>query len=141
MSVENDTASPRFKRWLLNRFVLVPGLLVLAAAGWNAWVLTHNHGIVAGRVVDAAGAPVEGAEVKLWVFDFTTFAEDASTRTGSDGSFEFTNNPSHNIQLSAEKPGVGRSPRVPIRLYFRSEDIAIKQPLRMSSASDRTLSQ
>jgi hypothetical protein len=134
MSDDNDTVRPRFKRWLLNRFVLVPGLLVLLAAGWNAWVATHNHGIVAGRVVDASGAPVEGAEVKLWVFDFTTFAEGASTRTRSDGSFEFTNNLSHNIQLSAEKSGVGRSPRVPIRLYFRSEDIALKQPLRMSSA-------
>ena len=135
MSVENYTASPRFKRWLLNRFVLVPGLVVLVAVGWNAWVLTHNHGIVGGRVVDASGAPVEGAEVKLWVFDFTTFAEDASTRNRSDGSFEFTNNPSHNIQLSAQKPGIGRTPRVPIRLYFRSEDIILKQPLRMSSAS------
>jgi hypothetical protein len=66
-------------------------------------VFTHDHGIVAGRVVDASGAPVAGAEVKLWVFDFTTFVEKASTQTASDGAFEFTQNPSHNIQLSAEK--------------------------------------
>ena len=135
MSLEDDLARPRWKRWLLNRFVFVPGFLVLIAIAWNAWVFTHNHGVVAGRVVDASGAPVEGAAVKLWVFNFTTFVEQASTQTGGDGSFEFTRNPSHNIQLSAEKSGVGRSPRVPLRLYFRSEDIILKQPLRMSSAS------
>jgi hypothetical protein len=135
MSLQDDVTHPRRTRWLLNRFVVVPGLLLIVAAVWNVWVITHNHGIVSGRVVDASGAPVEGAEVKLWVFDFATFAEDASTRTKADGSFEFANNPSHNIQVSAEKSGVGRSARVPIRLYFKSEDVVLKQPLRLSKAS------
>jgi hypothetical protein len=130
MSIDDDFTRPRWEQWLLNGFVLVLGFLVLVVAGWNAWVVTHNHGIVAGRVVDASGAPVEGAEVELWVFDFTTFAEDASTK--ADGSFEFANNPSHNIQVSAEKPSVGRSPRVPIRLYFKS--VVLKRPLQLSSA-------
>jgi hypothetical protein len=133
MSLEDDLARPRWKRWLFNRFVFVPGALVLIAIVWNAWVFTHNHGIVSGRVVDASGAPVEGAEVKLWVFNFTTFVEQASTQTGSDGAFEFNNNPSHNIQLSAKKAGVGRS-RIPVRLYFQSEDITLPRPLRLSSA-------
>jgi hypothetical protein len=135
MSVEDEFPHPRWQRWLLNRFVLVPALLLVAAAVWNVWVVTHDHGIVAGRVVDASGAPVEGAEVKLWVFDFATFAEHTSTRTKADGTFEFTNNPSHNIQVSAEKPGAGRSARVPIRLYFKSEDVVLKQPLRLSKAA------
>ena len=113
MSFEDDLAQPQWKRWLINRFILVPGFLV----------------------VDAAGAPVAGAEVKLWVFNFTTFNEGASTQTKADGSFEFTDNPSHNIQLSAEKAGVGRS-RIPVRLYFRSEDIARTQPLRLSRVPD-----
>lgn len=134
MSVEDDLARPRWKRWLLNRFILVPGVLVIIAIVWNAWVLTHNHGVIAGRVVDASGAPVEGAEVKLWVFNFTTFVEQASTQTKGDGSFEFTRNPSHNIQLSAEKAGVGRS-RIPVRLYFQSEDITLKRPLQLSDAT------
>jgi hypothetical protein len=30
---------------------------------------------------------------------------------------------------------VGRSARVPIRLYFKSEDVVLKQPLRLSKAS------
>jgi hypothetical protein len=130
-----DLVRPLWRRWLLNRFVLVRGFIAPLAAGWNAWVVTHDHGLVAGRVIDANGAPVEGAEVKLWVFDFTTFAEHATTRTMADGSFAFTENPSHNIQLSAEKPGVGRSPRVPIRLYFRSEDVVLRAPLLLSGAS------
>jgi hypothetical protein len=135
MSTDDEPVRPRRRRWLLNRFVLVPAFLVLLAAIWNVWVVTHSHGIVAGRVVDSSGAPVDGAEVKLWVFNFTTFAEAASTTTSADGSFEFTDNPSHNIQVSAEKPGVGRSQRIPIRLYFRSEDVILKQPLRLSNAA------
>jgi hypothetical protein len=64
-----------------------------------------------------------------------TFNERSSTWTRADGSFQFTDNPSHNIQLSAEKSGVGRS-RIPVRLYFRSEDVTLTQPLRLSRDFD-----
>jgi hypothetical protein len=134
-STDEDFARPKWKRRLLNRFVLVPVFLVLVTAGWNGWVLTHNHGIVAGRVLDAKGAPVEGAEVKLWAFNFTTFSVAASTTTKPDGSFQFDNNASHNIQVSAEKPGLGRSARVAIRLYFRAEDLHLKEPLRLTDGA------
>jgi hypothetical protein len=66
------------------------------------------------------------------VFNFATFVVKASTTTRPDGSFEFANNPSHNIQVSAEKPGKGRSARVSIRLYFASEDYVLKEPLRLA---------
>ena len=59
MSFEGDPARSARKRWFVNRFVLVPCALVLIAVLWNVWVFTHNHGVVAGRVVDAAGAPVK----------------------------------------------------------------------------------
>ena len=81
------------------------------------------------------GAPVEGAEVELWVFNFATFNEKTSTVTKSDGTFTFNNNPSHNIQVSAEKPGLGRSARLPIRLYFAGEDYRMKEPLQLSDKS------
>ena len=136
MTMDDENLSPlRWSGWLLHRFVLVPAVLVLLIVGWNLWVVTHDHGIVRGRVLDATGAPVEGAVVQLWVFNFATFVVKASTRTKPDGSFEFVNNPSHNIQVSAEKPGTGRSARVPIRLYFASEDFVLKDPLRLTDGT------
>ena len=130
-----DFSAPKWKRLLLSRFVLVPAVLILLTVGWNLWVVTHDHGIVEGQVLDATGAPVEGAEVKLWVFNFTTFVVKATTTSRPDGSFEFANNPSHNIQVSAEKPGKGRSARVAIRLYFASEDFVLKDPLRLTDGT------
>lgn len=118
-----------------NRFIWVPLLLFILIAGWNAWVFTHDHGIVTGRVIDADGKPVAGATVRLWVFNFTTFVEKASTTTAADGSFRFIGNPSHNIQISADKPGAGRSERIAVRLYFASEDRELKQPLRLEKES------
>jgi carboxypeptidase family protein len=132
---DEDFTRPEWQRVLLNRFVLVPALLVLITAGWNGWVVTHDHGIVAGRVLDANGAPVANADVKLWVFNFSTFVVKASTTTGPDGSFAFEDNPSHNIQVSAEKPGLGRSARISIRLYFKSEDVQLKEPLRLTDGA------
>ena len=119
---------------VLNRFVLVPGAIVLAVALWNVYVATHNHGIVIGRVVDAAGHPVADASVALWIFNFTTYQERERVKTDADGVFRFTNNPSHKIQISADKPGVGRSQRVPVFLYFRSQDTELAQPLRLTGA-------
>jgi hypothetical protein len=122
----------RWRGLLLNRFVLVPGALALIAALWNVYVDFHDHGLVAGRVVDAAGRPVEGATVVLWVLDFTTYVETSSATTGPDGTFRIRDNPSHNIQIGAEKPGVGRSTRIPVRLYFRAEDVTLRAPLVLS---------
>src|SRR6185437_4663684 len=116
---------------LRNRFVWVPLVLFIVIAGWNAWVATHDHGIISGRVVDADGKPVAGATVHLWVFNFTTFFEKDATTTAADGTFRFTGNPSHNIQLSADKADAGRSDRIPVRLYFASEDFVLAKPLRL----------
>src|SRR3954447_15334468 len=115
MTPDKEYQRVNWKGWLLNRFVLVPLALVVIALCWNAFVYTHNHGIITGRVVDDKGAPVQGADVQLWIFNFATFNTHSTVKTGADGTFAFQNNPSHNIQLSAEKPGVGRSARLGIR--------------------------
>jgi hypothetical protein len=119
-------------RILLNRFVLVPGLLAIVVLGWNVYVISHDHGIVAGRVVDAAGNPVAGATVALWVYNFTTYEAKEHVKTDANGAFRFTNNPSHKIQISAEKPGIGHCERMPVPLYFRSQDIELQAPLRLT---------
>jgi hypothetical protein len=127
--------APLWRRLVLNRFVLVPALLAVAIALWNVYVTTHDHGIVAGRVVDAAGRPVPDAAVVLWVLNFTTYVEKTRVTTDAAGRFIINNNDSHNVRLAAEKPGVGRSARVPVRLYFRAQDIELREPLVLSGAS------
>jgi hypothetical protein len=124
-----------WKRLVVNRFVLVPATLAVAIALWNVYVSLHDHGIVAGRVVDTGGRPVADAQVVLWVLNFTTYVEKTRVTTDPAGHFIITNNDSHNIRLAAEKPGVGRSARVPVRLYFRAEDIELRDPLVLSGAS------
>jgi hypothetical protein len=116
-------------RVLVNRFTAVLAAIALTIVAWNIYVSMHNHGIVAGRVVDAAGQPVAQATVVLWVLNFTTFVEKARTTTEADGRFTVINSGSHSIQLSAEKAGAGRSPRIVVRLYFRAEDVELSSPL------------
>ena len=124
-----------WQRFLLNRFVLVPAAIAVVTLAWNLYVATHDHGLVSGRVVDAVGKPVADATVTLWVFNFVTFEEKLHVKTGADGSFRFTDNPSHKIELSAEKAGVGRSARLPVRLYFQAQDTALTEPIRLSGPS------
>ncbi len=121
----------KWRSVLLNRFVVVPAVVVIVVLVWNAYVAAHNHGVVAGRVVDAGGSPVADATVTLWVYNFTTYEERERVRTDAHGGFRFANNPSHKIQISAEKPGIGRSERVPVFLYFRAEDVDLSSPLRL----------
>jgi protocatechuate 3,4-dioxygenase beta subunit len=132
---DDDYERPRWQRLLLNRFVLTPLIIVVIAAGWDLYASTHDNGIVEGVVVDASGRPVDGAAVTLWTFNFTTFNETSQTKTGPDGHFTFTDNPSHHIQVSAVKPGVGVSERVPIRLYFRAQDTTLSEPLVLAGQS------
>jgi Carboxypeptidase regulatory-like domain len=127
-------ATGTWQRLLLNRFVLVPGVIAVLVLAWNIYVATHDHGIVAGRVVDADGKPVAGATVALWIYSFTTYEEKEHVKTDANGAFRFTDNPSHRIQLSAEKSGVGRSDRIPVFLYFQAQDVDLRSPLRLAGA-------
>ncbi|HEV2040518.1 MAG TPA: carboxypeptidase-like regulatory domain-containing protein [Casimicrobiaceae bacterium] len=131
----DELETPPWRRLVINRFVLVPAMIAVAVLLWNIHVSTHNHGVVAGRVVDMAGQPVPGATVVLWVLNFTTYVEKTRATTDSTGRFVITDNDSHNIRLAAEKPGIGRSGRVPVRLYFRAQDIEVREPLTLSGAS------
>jgi Carboxypeptidase regulatory-like domain len=131
----DEHETPSWWRLVINRFVLVPAAIALAVVVWNVYVSTHDHGLVAGTVVDLAGRPVPGATVVLWVLNFTTYVEKTRATTDSEGRFVITDNDSHNIRLAAEKPDIGRSPRVPVRLYFRAQDIELREPLVLSGAS------
>jgi len=132
---DDEVELPLWRRLAINRFVLVPAAIAVAIALWNGYVASNDRGLVVGRVVDAAGRPVPDAAVVLWVLNFTTYVEKTRATTDSAGRFVITNNDSHNIRLAAEKPGVGRSARIPVRLYFRAQDIELNEPLILSGAS------
>ena len=69
-----------WRRVLLSRFLIVPLVLVVSIVGWNVYVDAHAHGLLRGRVVDAAGKPVAGATVILFVHDFVTQVEKRERR-------------------------------------------------------------
>ncbi len=134
MADEDEFERPRWKVWLLNRFVVTLAILLVITLGVNVYASMNNDGVIVGRVVDAQGNPVADADVSLWIFNFTTFNEFKHVTSGPDGVFTITGNPSHNIQVTAQKPGLGASPRVPIRLYFRSQNVTLKEPLVLAGA-------
>ena len=116
-------------RVLRNRFVMVPLVLTVVIGGWNAYIALHSDGIVQGRVVTTDGAPVAGATVHIMEQNFTTNSERGKVVTGTDGRFLITDNRSHNIQLRADKAGMGRSEQQVVRLFFRAQNVTLEAPL------------
>jgi hypothetical protein len=119
--------------WLGSRWVIVPGAIALVVLLWNAYVAGHDHGIVEGRVVDASGQPVSGATVMLFERGFVTHQERARKTSDAQGAFRFTDNRSHSIQLEADAPGLGRTDRRIVRLWFAAQDVQLAQPLRFAA--------
>ena len=133
MEPDGDPEGPLWRRLLLNRFVLVPGTIALAALLWNGYVSLHNGGLIEGRVTDPSGRPVADAEIVVMVQNVTTFSEKGRARSGPDGVFRITDNPSHHVQIFAETPS-GRSERRDLRLWFRGQDTVLDEPLVVGSA-------
>ena len=120
--------------WLLSRWVIVPGAIAIVTVAWNGYVATHDHGVVEGRVVDAAGRPVSGATVMLFERGFVTHQERERKTSDAQGAFRFTDNRSHSIQLEADAPGLGRTDRRIVRLWFAAQDVTLAQPLRFATS-------
>jgi hypothetical protein len=123
-----------WRRLLLNRFVLVPGAIALAALSWTGYVSLHNDGFIEGRVADVEGRPVADADVVLMVQNVTTFSEAGRAKTGPNGVFRIVNNPSHRVQIFAETSS-GRSERRELRLWFRGQNTVLDRPLVIGAAS------
>ena len=122
------------RSWVASRWVIVPGGIIVVTLVWLAYVGSHNHGIVEGRVVDAAGQPVAGASVLLFERGFVTHQERGRTTSDAQGAFRFTDNRSHSIQLEAEAPSMGRTDRRILRLWFAAQDAKIAEPLRFAAS-------
>ena len=122
------------RSWATSRWVIVPGGMIIVTLAWVAYVGSHNHGIVEGHVVDAAGQPVAGASVQLFERGFVTHQERGRTTSDAQGAFRFTDNRSHSIQLEAAAPGLGRTDRRILRLWFAAQDAKIAEPLRFAAS-------
>jgi hypothetical protein len=127
----------RLIRIVRHRFFVVPAIIATVLIAWNVYIAMHDDGIVRGAVLGPDGHPVAGATVRMMEQSFTTNADRGQTTTREDGSFEFTDNRSHNIQLRAEKAGLGRSSLVVVRLYFRAQNVTLQEPLRIEAATAR----
>lgn len=114
---------------LVNRFVIVPLIVIVVAAVWNVYISFHDDGIVAGEVRDAAGAPVAGAIVILYDRNFVTYRESQRTRSDPAGQFRFENNNTHLGQIEAQAADGRQSERRPIRLWFRAQNVRLDAPL------------
>lgn len=117
-----------------SRWVVVPCGIAIVTLAWLGYVARHDHGIVAGRVVDAAGRPVGGASVLLFERGFVTQEERERVISDTQGAFRFTDNRSHSIQLEAQAPGLGRTDRRIVRLWFAAQDVTLREPLRFAGS-------
>lgn len=118
--------------WLINRVTLTFGALVVIVVAWNLYVAAHDDGILEGRVVDAAGAPVADAAVVLNERTIVSLAPIAETTTDADGRFRFERHDRHALVLTASKDDVGASPRVEVKLYFRNQNRTLADPLTLA---------
>ncbi|MBK6336358.1 MAG: carboxypeptidase regulatory-like domain-containing protein [Betaproteobacteria bacterium] len=120
--------------WLTSRWFIVPAVFTAVTLGWLAYVSAHDNGLIDGRVVDAKGDPVAGATVQLFERGFVTHEQRGRAVTDAEGRFRFTDNRSHSIQLEAEAPGLGRTDRRILRLWFAAQDAVLPEPLRFPTA-------
>jgi hypothetical protein len=121
-----------WRGWLVNRVTLTFGAIALIALGWNLYVLAHDDGVLQGRVLDAQGEPVADAAVVLNERTIVSLAPIAETRTDASGQFRFAQHDRHALVLTARKEGVGASPRVEVRLYFRNQNRTLADPLTLT---------
>jgi len=121
-----------WRGWLINRVTLTFGAIALIALGWNLYVAAHDDGVLQGQVVDAAGQPVADAAVVLNERTIVSLAPIAETHTDAAGHFRFERHDRHALVLTARKDGVGASPRVEVRLYFRNQNRTLADPLTLA---------
>ncbi|MCB2055836.1 MAG: carboxypeptidase regulatory-like domain-containing protein [Geminicoccaceae bacterium] len=119
--------------WILNRVTVTFALIAAVVIGWNLYVVRHDDGILEGRVVDQAGAPVAGAHVVLNEQTLVSLAPIAETKTDAQGRFTFERHDRHALVLTAGKDGVGASGRIEVRLYFRNQNRVMSEPIALGA--------
>lgn len=112
-------------RLLRHRFVAVPLVLALLVIGWNVYIAFNDNGIIAGEVVDRAGAPVPGATVIFFERNFIYYQEKERTTTDAKGNYRFAGLAVHVGQLEARAADGRHSERRQLRLWFRAQNTEV----------------
>lgn len=115
---------------LLNRFSLTFGAILAIVLGWNVYVAFNDGGTLTGRVVDMAGAPVSGATVSLYRKTVSSVDPVGETVTDGEGRFAFDNHGQFALAITITTPA-GTSPRQMVPLWFRNQDVALREPIRV----------
>lgn len=121
--------------WLLNRFATTIVIVVVTVGAWNLYVISHDDGLIEGRVVGADGVPVEGATVTLSERTLLVAQPRGTAKTDADGRFIFRDHRLHRLYLEATKEGAGRVGPIEYRLYFKGQNMALDEPLMLPGKS------
>lgn len=117
--------------FLRNRYIITFSAIALLAAVWNLYVALNDDGILAGRVVGPDNRPVPGATVVLAEKTLLVTAPRARATTDAEGRFRFTGHTLFRFHLEAYKEGVGRMQAKELRLYFKGQNMTLREPLRL----------
>ena len=118
---------------LWNRYTITFGGIALLAGLWNLYVALNNDGILTGRVVGPDGRAVEGATVVVSERTLLVSAPRLRTITDAQGAFRFSGHRLYHLYLEASKDGVGRMTAQEFRLYFKGQNLTLREPLRLRS--------
>lgn len=111
------------RQLLLNRFVGVVIVLLLATAAAQGYAQTNDDGHVTGQVVDENGDPVANATVTIERVNIRSQLGKMRTTTDVDGYYEFTGKTKLlEFRIQAAKDGVGSSTVERHHLYFRGQN-------------------
>ncbi len=117
--------------FLRNRYFVTFGSMTIVVAAWNLYVALNDDGIITGRVVGPDRQAVAGATVVLNEKTLLVSAARAKTTTDGEGRFRFSGHHLYRLYLEASKEGIGRMKPKEFRLYFKGQNLSLKEPLRL----------
>jgi len=120
--------------FLRNRYFITFGSMAFLVGVWNLHVALNDEGILTGRVVGPDHQPVAGATVVLNERTLLVSAARGKTTTDEEGDFRFSGHQLYRIYLEASKEGVGRMQPKEFRLYFKGQNVFLKEPLRLEAS-------
>ncbi len=112
-------------------------VIILIGIAWAAiYIVTHDDGIIRGRVLNEEGEPVAGARVSLREKTINLLKPPVRTVTDDSGEFIYEEMEIIEFYISARKEGVGKAPRQWHHLYFKRQNYEIEEPIVLRPEED-----